>query len=314
MNEDEIIFGEMTYREPVRQLPPDRDERWAAIAYGKPAPEDMPIFLNQPAADKIERHALSDVSVELGGILLGKECLDEKTGKPFVWVTQALEAKHYESTQASFTYTHDSWEEINRERDQKHPDLDIVGWYHTHPDFGIFLSGHDEFIHRNFFNQPLHVAYVVDPIRQDRGFFRWSEGGLAPVGGFQVVSDRRNRISLARFVNDLEKLPPADPGSGGGLTLSPRLEAELIAMLARPHAAIASQDRTQASTIAGMVGAIAGALILTLLFWMYSLGRLVQEQNDAIKSMKDSVAETRKQQSAAMELLLQGRTSTNPRG
>ena len=114
---------------------------------------------------------MRDTSVELGGIMLGHECVDDQTGEPFVWVTESLEAKHYENTQASFTYTHDSWEEITRERDRLYPDLDIVGWYHTHPDFGIFLSSHDLFIHRNFFNQPLQVAYVVDPIRQTRGLF-----------------------------------------------------------------------------------------------------------------------------------------------
>ena len=32
------------------------------------------------SADSIERHALRDTSVELGGILLGKECIDEETG------------------------------------------------------------------------------------------------------------------------------------------------------------------------------------------------------------------------------------------
>ena len=31
----------------------------------------------------------SDTSVELGGILLGKECLDPTTGLPFVWISPA---------------------------------------------------------------------------------------------------------------------------------------------------------------------------------------------------------------------------------
>ena len=152
--------------------------------------------------------------MELGGILLGKECVDDETGQPYVWVTQALEAKHYENTQASFTYTHDSWEEISRERDRLHPDLDIVGWYHTHPDFGIFLSGHDLFIHEHFFAQPLQVAYVVDPIRQTRGFFRWRGGGLQQVGGYYLTADRGDRIALARLVNDLEGLPPPPTAPG----------------------------------------------------------------------------------------------------
>ena len=118
---DEIIFGEMKVREPERRLRPDRDRKFACLAYEVPGPIDLPIFLDRRTADAIERHALRDTSVELGGILLGKECLDRQTGQPFVWVTQSLEAKHYANTQASFTYTHDSWEEITRERDQLYP-------------------------------------------------------------------------------------------------------------------------------------------------------------------------------------------------
>ena len=200
-----------------------------------PAAADLPIFLDRRAADAIERHALSDTSVELGGILLGKECLDQQTGQPFVWITHSLEAKHYANTQASFTYTHDSWEEITRERDQQFPEFDIVGWYHTHPSFGIFLSHHDLFIHQHFFAQPLQVAYVVDPINQTRGFFQWRNGGMAQVGGYYVAADRADRVALARLVNDLEQIP--NPEGTQAERFSPRLEAELINMLSRPATA-----------------------------------------------------------------------------
>ncbi len=257
MSHDEIVFDDVKYRVPERRRRPDRDRRWACLAYEVPGPDDLPIFLDRMTADVIERHALRDTTVELGGILLGKECLDDGTGQPFVWITQSLEAKHYENTQASFTYTHDSWEEITRERDRLYPDLDIVGWYHTHPDFGIFLSSHDLFIHRHFFAQPLQVAYVVDPIRQTRGFFRWRDGELDQVGGYYVFADRGDRVALARLVNDLENLPNAEGGGGG---LSPRLEAELIAMLTRPAAPphVTTAERIQTAALFSLIGVLAG--------------------------------------------------------
>ena len=240
-----MVFEDIKYREPHRLRRPDRDRRWACIAYEVPKADDLPIFLDRATADAIERHALRDTSVELGGIMLGKECVDDVTGEPFVWVTKSLEAKHYENTQASFTYTHDSWEEISRERDKLYPELDVVGWYHTHPDFGIFLSSHDLFIQHHFFSQPLQVAYVVDPIRQTRGFFRWRSGQMEQVGGFHLSADRGDRVALVRLVNDLENIPSPDSGSGG--SLSPRLEAELIAMLTRPvshYQGTSAADRT----------------------------------------------------------------------
>jgi proteasome lid subunit RPN8/RPN11/Tfp pilus assembly protein PilN len=286
---DDIVFGEMKVREPERRSRPDRDRKYACLAYEVPAPIDLPIYLDRRTADAIERHALSDTSVELGGILLGKECVDPSTGQPFVWVTQSLEAKHYANTQASFTYTHDSWEEITRERDRLHPEFDIVGWYHTHPSFGIFLSHHDLFIHQHFFAQPLQVAYVVDPINQTRGFFQWRDGGLAQVGGYYLTADRGDRVALARLANDLEKLP--NPEGGGGGSLSPRLEAELIKMLTRPAPSYTSSpaERLQLATLFGMLGTFVGILGVALALWLYQLQSRVQEQNDAVMALARSV-------------------------
>ncbi len=301
---DDIVFGEVSYREPERLRRPDRDRRRACMAYEVPSPGDLPVFLDLRPADHIERHALRDTTVELGGILLGKECVDDETGEPFVLVTEALEAKHYENTQASFTYTHDSWEEITRERDLKHPDLDIVGWYHTHPDFGVFLSSHDLFIHHHFFSQPLQVAYVVDPIRQTRGFFQWKNGEMHQVRGFYIAADRPDRPALARLVNNLENLPVAESG-GTGLSLSPRLEAELIAMLSRSqHSPAPSSDRMLAATVFSMLGLLMGIAVVSGVIWMALMNKqigqtaetvntLVQAQEEASSKFDDAIRAAR---------------------
>ena len=302
-----MFFEEIQYREPKKARRPDRDRRFACLAYEVPQVGDLPIFLDRKPADAMERHALRDTSVELGGIMLGHECVDDQTGETYVWVTESLEAKHYENTQASFTYTHDSWEEITRERDRLYPDLDIVGWYHTHPDFGIFLSSHDLFIHRNFFSQPLQLAYVIDPIRQTRGFFRWCDGGLDQVGGYQITSDRGERIALSRLVNDLENVPNADSGSGGGGGgLSPRLEAELIAMLSRPHQAQVSSpaDRAQMAALFGMMGLFAGVVLVAALAWLYTMTQQMHDQTLVLGKLEKAVDQTDHVQMLALETLL----------
>ena len=60
--------------------------------------------------------------------------------------------------------------------DTKFTDRDIVGWYHSHPNFGIFLSDRDCFIQDHFFNAPGHIAYVVDPVNGVEGVFAWRDG------------------------------------------------------------------------------------------------------------------------------------------
>jgi proteasome lid subunit RPN8/RPN11 len=312
LNGDEITFGEMQMREPEKRQRPDRDRRFACVSYEVPGTADLPIFLDRRAADAIERHALSDTSVELGGILLGKECLDPATGAPFVWITQSLEAKHYANTQASFTYTHDSWEEITRERDRRFPDFDIVGWYHTHPNFGIFLSHHDLFIHHNFFAQALQVAYVVDPINQTRGFFQWHDGGMKQVAGYYLTADRGDRIALARMANDLEKIPNSEGSSGG--SFSPRLEAELINMLTRPGQRDVSSpvERLQIATFYGLMGLFLGVMGLAAVLWLSQLLGKVQQQNESIQTLTQLVEQSASSQRLVNDAMIEQASGGDP--
>jgi hypothetical protein len=60
--------------------------------------------------------------------------------------------------------------------ERQHPTRRILGWYHTHPGFGIFLSDMDMFIHGNFFNLPWQVALVYDPHSGEEGLFLWKDG------------------------------------------------------------------------------------------------------------------------------------------
>jgi proteasome lid subunit RPN8/RPN11 len=93
-------------------------------------------------------------------------------------VTDIIIAKHTKMQGASVTYTPESWRYINDTLRERYPNDEavIVGWYHTHPGFGIFLSGMDLFIHQNFFTQTWHIAYVLDPVGKRSGFFCWDRG------------------------------------------------------------------------------------------------------------------------------------------
>ncbi len=187
----EIEFGEVEQPRPKRGVRPDAHPHYAVAQCGAVGPNDLPIYVDLDAMIDMEDHALSDDTVELGGVMLGGQYEDDQ-GRPFVVVTDCLRAKHYESTRGSFKFTHDTWSEITRQRDEYPEDTVMVGWYHTHPDWGVFLSGMDLFICNNFFNKPLDLALVIDPCRDDRGWFQWLPAGGQPqrTGGFYVMSSR----------------------------------------------------------------------------------------------------------------------------
>jgi len=48
----------------------------------------------------------------------------------------------------------------------------LIGWYHSHPGFGLFMSGIDVDTQMNYFRQPYNVACVVDPVNDEQIFYK----------------------------------------------------------------------------------------------------------------------------------------------
>jgi proteasome lid subunit RPN8/RPN11 len=121
---------------------------------------------------QIYDHVFSNLEGEVGGVLVGNLI---GSGEPPI-IVGSIPASHAGESRASVTFTQDAWAEIHSVLEDKFPDARIVGWYHSHPGFGIFLSEHDLFIHRNFFGDPGQVAFVVDPFSGQEGTFGWHNG------------------------------------------------------------------------------------------------------------------------------------------
>ena len=213
----EIQFGDVEQNEPQKAVRPDRDAHYCIASVGNIDPDDLPIYVDLDVMRDMEAHAHTNTRVELGGVMLGKQCID-KDGKPFVVVTDSLRARHYEATRGSFKFTHETWSQITGERNQFHPDLEMVGWYHTHPGWTVFLSPMDLFICNNFFNRSLDVALVIDPCNDDRGWFQWDENHQTQrTGGFFLTSIRYRDQELNHFASlyNHEPIMNSDPRYSG---------------------------------------------------------------------------------------------------
>src|SRR5690606_4538364 len=148
---------------------------------GHSTPAAVDILINEPAFRDAQAHALSSLDREVAGVLIGPKPEKQPDGRYVVHISDIIIAKHTKMQGASVTYTPESWRYIHDRLAERYPNEEavIVGWYHTHPGFGIFLSGMDLFIHQNFFTQLWHVALVLDPVAGKSGFFCWDRGKTA---------------------------------------------------------------------------------------------------------------------------------------
>ena len=131
---------------------------------------------------------------ETGGFLIGRANQQDR------WVVEIrkfLPASGTRSAAASLTFTHDSWSAVHRYLDKRATGEKIVGWHHTHPRMGPFLSEHDLFIQRSFFREPWHVALVMDPVQQQLAFFQSSANRVLDCG-FAIILDTYDRPGQSR--------------------------------------------------------------------------------------------------------------------
>lgn len=88
---------------------------------------------------------------------------------PFVTVVEkALPSNEHENSSVFLRMETEVW---NRASGLVSEGLIITGWYHSHPNLGVFFSGTDRATQAAFFNQSYSLGLVIDPIREERKCF-----------------------------------------------------------------------------------------------------------------------------------------------
>jgi len=150
----------------------------------KPDQRQPRVTIEGEVLRQIRQHARSNSKTEVCGVLIGEELGNGLSITARIPGLNAAQAGTY------VTFTQDTWEHIYKIKDKDFPDERIVGWYHSHPGFGVFLSDHDTFIHKNFFSSMLQVAWVYDPHSDEEGCFGWAGERIERLSEIHVKDDK----------------------------------------------------------------------------------------------------------------------------
>jgi proteasome lid subunit RPN8/RPN11 len=222
---------------------------------GQNLPErgELRLAIDKKPYAEIIGHAVVEPDVEVCGVLVGQVLRD--THGEYVHVTDVIRGQAAKQEGAAVTFTHETWNHIHRQMDERFADRRIVGWYHTHGGFGVFLSEMDTFVHQNFFPEPYHVAYVYDPLAGSEGFFRRSEGELRPLRRYWL-GGRERKPAARQPEPESRPSPLAAPVPQG---------TAAVAALERAAAALQWSARERPSSLSSMLPwLVAGAAALFL--------------------------------------------------
>lgn len=132
--------------------------------------DELLVFFEESCLKQMQEHAYADILREQAGILSGQVYVDD--GRHYVSITSTCPADTV-SDLVRFRFHEDSWAKIWQ---QLKDGDNILGWYHTHPGLGVFLSPTDLRTQQIHFRLPWSVAVVIDPISQELGIFAGSKG------------------------------------------------------------------------------------------------------------------------------------------
>lgn len=171
------------------------DDAMTVKLHGRqPLQNQVQVEISQVALRQIEGHSSSDLSRELGGVLMGHVIEEDETF--LVKVEAALPVKTEDHGPIHFTFTADAWAQLHKDRAVSFPDLDIVGWFHTHPNLGVFYSADDVIVHSAAFVMPWQVGLVFDPILGEGCLVGWQDSSddeskpkLSSIDGFYELLD-----------------------------------------------------------------------------------------------------------------------------
>lgn len=113
--------------------------------------------------------------VEIMGLMMGSLYRDDLG--TYAVVTDTATAG-LESSESSVRFDKDSFEELFESMDGSDGEL-VVGWYHSHPGFGCYMSDTDLRTHTGIFGGDTGFALVIDPSDGTAKMFTCENGAQA---------------------------------------------------------------------------------------------------------------------------------------
>ncbi|MCS7094990.1 MAG: Mov34/MPN/PAD-1 family protein [Thaumarchaeota archaeon] len=134
----------------------------------------LPVYVGLEALMEAVKHCKAGLPNEVIGFLIGERL--KWKDEVYVFISESVRGRSV-STHTHVEFEQDALAEVAQLIRERHPDSEIVGWYHSHPGYGCFMSPTDLSSHRRSFPYPHQVALVIDPVRGEAVFFKIDDDG-----------------------------------------------------------------------------------------------------------------------------------------
>ncbi len=126
----------------------------------------FPLYVSKRAEEKMRNHStkFGDDGIEVMGLLLGE--VFEHEGTEYT-IVRDVATSTLEASEVSVRFDKRKMGELFDQMDSSGFDYMVVGWYHSHPGHGCFMSPRDLHTQKSMFREVYHYSIVVDPLNSE---------------------------------------------------------------------------------------------------------------------------------------------------
>ncbi|RMG72682.1 MAG: hypothetical protein D6722_05055 [Bacteroidetes bacterium] len=168
-----------------------KDSAVAEVFIHRDCAKDLDVYIYKHNVDVYKKEKVDDIP-EIGGFLLGTYRYFEDSGQYKVSLERFQPSTTDDQDLYRISFKEQAWNELADLQDL-YPDLKLVGWFHTHPGHGLFLSQPDLRIHQGFFRNKHYLAIEIDTKTEtlDTAIFTRTQDG--------TINNSKDRISPGWF-------------------------------------------------------------------------------------------------------------------
>ncbi len=141
------------------------------------------IYLRYPLFKALEDFATRESHREQVGLLVGRAG-KRADGTAFLLIEDAIESPLGDETTGRME--EGLWKRARRIAAARHPNRQVVGWFHSHSNGELQATGEEAGVHKRFFPEESQVLYRLDPKAKDRVFYLRDGGALKSANGFCI--------------------------------------------------------------------------------------------------------------------------------
>jgi proteasome lid subunit RPN8/RPN11 len=159
------------------------------------------VYIDKTALDKMINHCKENAKS-------GLEVMGFLVGEVFRWedflysIIKDVITTDLQSTEISVRFDSEGFELLFEKLDSLDYDYIILGWYHSHPNLGCFMSQKDVDTQKRMFNMPFHSAIVLDPIKEELKIYKLEEDDYKEVP-FGIYNEDDKYLKEIREISSL---------------------------------------------------------------------------------------------------------------